>query len=89
MTDKPLFAGFVYDLLNNSKDILFRGIFKTKNYFLTVEDEVVVLLSAGGRSIIRNIDLDYSLWVPFYPNMDKLRGGPFPGITIPIKNKSG
>jgi len=41
----------------------------------------------GGRSIIRNIGLDYSLWLPLDSEMDSFIAIPFLGITIPLGGK--
>jgi len=62
-----------------------RGYFVTENYVITIEQETGVVLSAGGRSILRNVGLDYSLWIPIIPDMDSFVAFPFLGITIPIK----
>jgi hypothetical protein len=62
-----------------------RAYFVTENYALTIEGETGVVLSAGGRSILRNVGLDYSLWIPIVPDMDSFVAFPFLGITIPIK----
>jgi hypothetical protein len=65
-----------------------KSYFLTENYVITAEGEAVVLLSFGGRSIIRNIGLDYSLWIPFGADMDTFVAIPFLGITVPLgKNK--
>ncbi len=61
-----------------------RGYFITENYVITAMDEVGILLSAGGRSILRNIGLDYSLWIPLFPEMDTFIAMPFLGITVPV-----
>ncbi len=65
-----------------------RGYFITENYVITAEGETVVLLSAGGRSIIRNVGLDYSLWIPLGFEMDTFVAIPFLGITVPIGRKN-
>ncbi len=61
-----------------------RGYFVTENYAISAEGEFVLLLSAGGRSIIRNIGLDYSLWFPLGMGLDTFVAFPFLGITIPL-----
>ncbi len=64
-----------------------KGYFITENYVITAEGETVALLSLGGRSIIRNIGLDYSLWIPIGAEMDTFIAIPFLGITIPLGSK--
>ena len=61
-----------------------RGYFVTENYIITAEGETGIILSAGGRSIIRNIGLDYSLWIPVFPDMGTFIALPFLGITVPV-----
>jgi hypothetical protein len=64
-----------------------KGYFITENYAISFEGEVVVLISAGGRSIIRNVGLDYSLWIPIGAELDTFVAIPFLGITVPIGKK--
>ncbi|MDD4108531.1 MAG: hypothetical protein PHH93_07415 [Prolixibacteraceae bacterium] len=61
-----------------------RGYFVTENYLISAEGETGVMISAGGRSIIRNIGLDYSLWIPVFPDMGTFIAFPFLGITVPV-----
>jgi len=64
-----------------------KGYFVSENYVITFEGETVVLISAGGRSIIRNVGLDYSLWIPMGAEIGSFVAIPFLGITIPIGRK--
>jgi hypothetical protein len=64
-----------------------KGYFVSENYVIPFDGEVVVLISAGGRSIIRNVGLDYSLWIPVGTEMDSFIAIPFLGVTIPIGRK--
>lgn len=65
-----------------------RGYFITENYIITADGEFAMVISAGGRSIIRSIGLDYSLWIPIAPDMGGFVAAPFLGITVPLgKNK--
>jgi hypothetical protein len=64
-----------------------KGYFITENYVIPAEKGSTVLISLGGRSIIRNLSLDYSLWLPFIPDMDTFIAIPFLGVTIPIGKK--
>jgi hypothetical protein len=64
-----------------------RGYLISENYIIPSDGGNVVVLSLGGRSIIRNVGLDYSLWVPFAPEIDSFVAIPFLGITVPIANR--
>jgi len=64
-----------------------KGYFITENYAVSFDGEMVILISAGGRSIIRNIGLDYSLWIPIGSEIDTFVAIPFLGITVPIGKK--
>ena len=64
-----------------------KGYFITENYVITFERETVVLISMGGRSIIRNMGIDYSLWIPVNAGMDSFVAVPFLGITVPLGRK--
>lgn len=61
-----------------------RGYFVTENYMVFADGEFGMVISAGGRSIIRNIGLDYSLWIPIIPDMGGFVAAPFLGITVPL-----
>lgn len=64
-----------------------KGYIISENYFLSVDRELSAFLSIGGRSIIKNISLDYSLWFPVISGMNRLVATPFLGFTIPIGSK--
>lgn len=64
-----------------------KGYFITENYVITSEGETLALISLGGRSIIRNIGLDYSLWIPIGGDTGTFIAFPFLGITIPFGSK--
>ncbi|MGV8092246.1 MAG: hypothetical protein AB2L24_10325 [Mangrovibacterium sp.] len=59
-----------------------KGYFITENHLITADEETAVMISAGGRSIIRNVGLDYSLWVPVGPGIDS-----FPVLLLPLENQ--
>jgi hypothetical protein len=61
--------------------------FMSENYLITIEGETIALISLGGRSIIRNISLDYSLWIPVGTGIDSFVAVPFLGVTIPMGRK--
>jgi hypothetical protein len=62
-----------------------RGYFISENYILPTDGQLAVMISAGGRTIIRTVGLDYSLWIPIGGGVDRLIALPFLGITIPLK----
>lgn len=64
-----------------------RGYLISENYYISTREENVLLVSLGGRSIIRNIGIDYSLWIPCSSLMDTYIVIPFLGITVPIGRK--
>ncbi len=64
-----------------------KGYLITENYLINGADATVAIISLGGRSIIRNVGLDYSLWLPFSSEMDSFVAIPFLGITVPIGKK--
>lgn len=61
-----------------------RGYFVSENYLITADGEFGAVISAGGRSIIRNVGLDYSIWIPIFPDMGTFIAAPFLGITVPL-----
>ncbi len=72
-----------------------KGYFISENYIIPYETtswdygvthkrKSAVVISLGGRSIIRNVGLDYSLWIPFNIDMESFIAIPFLGVTIPI-----
>lgn len=61
-----------------------RGYLISENYFLPERNFNLLIFSLGGRSIIRNISLDYSLVVPYVPDWDGFLVLPFLGLTVPI-----
>jgi hypothetical protein len=79
-----------------------RGYFITENYLIpykkyensltqpngTEQYAYACIISLGGRTIIRNVGLDYSLWMPFNTESDEFFALPFLGITVPIGKRS-
>lgn len=63
-----------------------RGYFITENYVISGGGETVVLLSLGGRSIIKKVALDYGLFIPLYSEMDPFIAIPWLGFTVPFGN---
>jgi hypothetical protein len=62
-----------------------RGYFISENYLLPVDGQLTAMLSAGGRTIIQRIGLDYSLWIPVGVDISRFVLIPFIGITVPLK----
>jgi hypothetical protein len=62
-----------------------RAYFITENYYLQTEDDKLVLISVGGRSVTRGgIGIDYGLFLPFADDMDGFIAFPWLGVTVPI-----
>jgi hypothetical protein len=61
-----------------------RSYFMSENYYLYIDESNVVLLSLGGRSVIKRIGLDYGLFVPFSSDLDSFVAIPWLGITVPL-----
>jgi len=64
-----------------------KGYLISENYIIPFDKEKIVLISVGGRSIIRNVGLDYSLWIPLGADMESFVAIPFLGVTIPLGGK--
>lgn len=63
-----------------------RGYFLTENYLINAGDETLVLMSVGGRRIIKKVSLDFGLFVPFYSEMDTFVAVPWLGVVVPFGN---
>lgn len=61
-----------------------RGYFITENYLISAEGTTVVMLSGGGRWIIKKAALDYGLFIPISSDMDSFIAVPWLGFTIPF-----
>lgn len=61
-----------------------RGYFISENYILSDGNSSMLLISLGGRTIIRNIGLDFSLVIPAGVDTGGLFAAPFLGITVPM-----
>ncbi len=64
-----------------------KGYFISENYYIKTGESSLVILSAGGRYIIKNTGLDYGLVIPFMSDMNSLFAIPWLGLTIPFGNK--
>ena len=63
-----------------------KSYFITEDYVISAGGDMIFLLSVGGRSIIRNIGIDYSLWIPCGSGSEFV-AIPFLGVTVPIGKK--
>lgn len=64
-----------------------KGYFITENYFIGTTDNVVVLMSLGGRRIIRHTGLDFGLFIPISSDIESFIAVPWLGFTIPFGSK--
>ena len=64
-----------------------RGYFITENYFIQTGKTTTVILSFGGRQIIKDAGLDYGLLIPFNSEIEDFIALPWLGITIPFGKK--
>ena len=63
-----------------------KGYLLTENYLFTNGSSTVLLLSFGGRTIIKGAGLDYGLIIPASSEMDSFVAIPWLGITVPFGN---
>jgi len=61
-----------------------RGYFITENYLISAEGETVIMISGGGRWIIKKAAIDYGLFIPIASGMDSFIALPWLGFTIPF-----
>lgn len=71
--------------INGMLRIANRGYLLTENYYLKTEDVNIVLISLGGRWIIKKAALDFGIVMPF-TEMNEFIGIPWLGFTIPFGN---
>jgi hypothetical protein len=69
--------------INGMFRISSRGYFITENYFLDAGDENVVLISLGGRWIIKKAALDFGVFIPV-ADIGEFLALPWLGFTIPF-----
>ena len=63
------------------------GYLVSENYFIPTFPSLI-LLSFGGKSILKSIGLDYGLFIPFTDDVDTFVAIPWLGLTIPFGKKS-
>ncbi len=61
-----------------------KGYFISENYAYFGKDVWFMLLSLGGRRMIKNVGLDFALYIPLGTDIDGLYAAPFLGITVPF-----
>jgi len=61
-----------------------KGYIITENYILSADGEGIVLISFGGRSIIKKAALDYGLFIPISSDIGAFVAIPWLGFTIPF-----
>ncbi len=64
-----------------------RGYLITENYFIGTPDNFVVLISVGGRRIIKHFGLDYGLFLPISKDIGSFVAIPWLGFTVPFGSK--
>lgn len=65
-----------------------RGYLITENYFIKAgNSETIGLISLGARSLLGKISLDYGLFIPVVPDLDRVVALPWLGISIPFGKK--
>jgi hypothetical protein len=63
-----------------------RGYLMTENYYINMDGETLVLLTAGFRWVIRKAGLDFGLVMPVYAEDYVFIAIPWLGVTIPFGN---
>ena len=64
-----------------------KGYFITENYFIGTPDNFIVLMSLGGRRIIKHTGLDFGAFIPLGKDVDSFIAIPWLGLTIPFGTK--
>lgn len=64
-----------------------RGYFLTENYYIDSGEESLVLISIGGRRIVKKTGIDFGLFIPFKSGMENFVAIPWLGITAPLGAK--
>ncbi|MBA4409105.1 MAG: hypothetical protein Q8S54_19585 [Bacteroidota bacterium] len=65
-----------------------KGYFITENYFIATPDNFMVLMSLGGRRIIKNVGLDFGAFIPLGGDIGSFVAIPWLGFTIPFGTKN-
>ena len=64
-----------------------RSYFLTENYYIGTAEDQLILLSFGGRRIVKKVGIDFGLFIPFTTGQDFFIAIPWLGITAPIGRK--
>ncbi len=64
-----------------------RGYLLTENYFINSANLSLVLISVGGRTIIRKVGFDYGLFMPLSSDIGRFIAIPWLGFTVPFGRK--
>ncbi len=64
-----------------------RGYFLTENYYIDTGDKSLILISLGGRRIVKKTGIDFGLFIPFSSDMNSFIAIPWLGITAPLVAK--
>ena len=65
-----------------------KGYFITENYFIGTTDNFMVLMSVGGRRIIKNVGLDFGAFIPLGADIGSFVAIPWLGFTVPFGTKT-
>jgi hypothetical protein len=61
-----------------------KGYFLTENYFIGTADEFIVIMSLGGRRIIKHTGLDFGVFIPMGADIGSFVAVPWLGFTVPF-----
>lgn len=64
-----------------------RGYLISENYYLGTPDEFMMLLSLGGRRIIKNVGIDFGAFVPVGDDVDTFTAIPWLGLSVRFGKK--
>lgn len=62
------------------------GYLLTENYLIDAGEETLVMLSFGGRRMIRKFGLDFGLFIPVTSELDTFVALPWLGFSVPFGN---
>lgn len=64
-----------------------RGYFLTENYYIGTGEDPLVLISIGGRRIVKKVGIDFGLFMPFVSGWNFV-AIPWLGLTVPLVPKA-